>query len=235
MKKINKEIIHSIQFTEWHGKLDNKSHPKYTSSKHKYYYDIVLELFRSQNGLCAYTEVFLCPEENYQKSSWNDNGKVKSEVISKEYELCPQNGKINFEYSGQLDHFDPELKELKGWSWSNFFMCDSDVNHEKSDKAVDYILKPDSPEYDEFKLLEYNPRLHRFIANLELTEDLQIRVNKMIEVLQLNFEPIRKKREEKLNTRKDLVNFGLKSWKDDITEFPTAFKMMETMHQLGLL
>ena len=138
-----------------------------------------MNLFHCQNGLCAYTERRLCPKEYYEVSKWKD-GKYLSPPI-------PQ---IN----GQLEHFDESLKSKKAdeqgrkdWLWDNFFMVHSDTNTKKGAKSVDVILKPDSPDYDPFKLLAYSPETHLYFAHPDLEKSIQKRVNNMILILGINF------------------------------------------------
>jgi hypothetical protein len=182
MRKIDKTEILSTEYKKWEKELEkNKAkHPKYDSSvKEQFYNDVVMNLLFCQKGLCAYTEIQLCSQDSIQKTNWSD-GKYKSTV--------KQN-------NGQLEHFDETLKSKKtdkvgkkDWLWSNFFMVDSDTNIRKGTKEVDYILKPDSEDYNEFVLLDYNIDTHQFIANLSLSDEKRKRINRMLnEVLGINF------------------------------------------------
>lgn len=142
-----------------------------------------MNLFHCQKGVCAYSEIILCDDEYYQFELW-DNGKYCSHKP---------------EFSGALDHFDHNLKPTQSWLWSNFFMVSKDINDKhKREKAVDYILKPDLSDYDPFKLLEYDNQLHVFIANTDLDETLQKRINDMLEVLGINLSWIKKSRKNHL-------------------------------------
>ncbi|RDB05254.1 hypothetical protein [Runella aurantiaca] len=76
----------------------------------------------------------------------------------------------------ELYHFDASLKNGKAWLWDNLFMVLGKANNDKDDKPIDSILKPDSPDYDPFRLLEYDYELDELIPNLGLHEDEQKRI-----------------------------------------------------------
>lgn len=191
----------------------NEIHSQYNSSNNKYYYDVVMNLLHCQRGVCAYTERSLCDEAYYQLGCW-ENGKYQ---IKK-----PQ-------FSGALDHFDPNLKSTQAWLWDNFFVVDKDINDKhKINKAVDYILKPDSTSYNPFKLLEYDEQLHIFIANTDLDESLQKRINDMIELLGINLSWVKTIRRNHLRRIIEKIQFGIGNWQQeekDNEQFFTAFAM----------
>lgn len=219
MKKINKKQQLSTVYKKWENDLEEKNtdHPKYISSKGEYYIDIVMDLLRCQNGLCAYTEVQLCPIEFLTDNKWV-KGRYKENI----------DGKV---HNGQLEHFDESLKwkeksektttdnnvihQKKDWLWSNFFMVDSDTNNRKSTKAVDYIVKPDLDNYDPFILFDYSLITHMFTPNTDLTKTEQNRIRAMIEVLGINFSNVVDKRRQVLTRT---VNYPLISE----IQFPTA-------------
>ena len=144
MQKINKPCGLSPAYKAWEEDLENKkqAHPKYNSSKGKFYLDIIMQLFHCQDGLCAYTERRLCSKQLYEKNHWRE-GRYRNEKPSANME-------------GQLDHFDPNLKLKKSDStgkqdglWSNFFMDHSDSNTRvKGSNLVDKTLKHDEPVFD---------------------------------------------------------------------------------------
>lgn len=219
MRKIDKQCLLSTAYKTWEENLENTQtpHPKYKSSNAKYYQDVRMQLYYCQDGLCAYTEIRLCDEDIYAKHHWK-NGRYKSTNLTKQAQ-------------GQLDHFDENLKSKKGdtigkqdWLWDNFFMIDSEVNTRiKGSKPVDDILKPDSPTYSPFDLLEYD-EYHQFLPHRNLDHLTFERVKNMIEVLGLN--SIRRKREDYLLTTLNQLFSEDKKW-DDFTpkQFPTAFEM----------
>lgn len=218
MRRIDKTEILSTEYKAWEEDLEQRdhAHPLYTSSNFEYYLDIVMNLFFCQHGLCAYTEMQLCPKEDFDPRHWQ-NGRYKA------------SGKPH--YLGQLEHFDERLKAKKAWLWRNLFMVHSDINTKvKRAKAVDYILKPDSDDYDPFKLLEYNKSLHIFIANTDLPEDERKRINTMLETLGINFGPVRDRRERVLTRHFEMIDFEIASWDDTPDEFPTAFEMCKQEH-----
>ena len=209
MRKIDKTTILSTIYKQWEELLE--THPEYDSSKNKFYYDVMMNLFHCQDGLCAYTEQMLCIPDFYDTQNW-DEGIYKK----------PSNWSVK----GQLEHFDAKKKKEKGWLWDNFFMADADVNTKiKRTNPVDEILKFDRPDYDEFELLEYNSQGHIFIANTTLEESIQERINKMLFILGVNHEPVRTVREEYLEIQLRCILVELNTWNDvKINQFPTAFE-----------
>lgn len=180
MRKIDKSVILSTAYKNWEEQLEleGKPHPRYNSSKGEFYFDVAMNLLHCQQGLCAYTEVQLCNQAPIEPARWQ-----KGRYVG--------NGKKEFD--GTLDHFDESLKAKKDdaqgrkdWLWDNLFMVHTDVNNSKGIRPVDSILKPDSPDYDEFRLLDYDTDTRRYRANLSLQEAERDRVNQMIEILGLN-------------------------------------------------
>jgi hypothetical protein len=222
MRKIDKTTILSTAYKNWEELLE--THPEYDSSKNKFYYDVVMNLFHCQQGLCAYTEQLLCISDFYDAQHWQEGIYQKP---------------ANWSVKGQLEHFDATQKKEKGWLWDNFFMADTDVNTKiKRSNPVDEILKFDRPDYDEFRLLEYNSAEHIFIANTDLEESEQERINQMLFILGVNHEPVRTVRAEYLETKLKSILIELCSWENiKISQFPTAFEFCkrEILEQLILL
>ena len=208
MRKIDKSQQLSTVYQAWENGLTK--HPSYNSSNGEYYTDIVMDALRCQNGLCAYTEVQLCPPQYLTADNWKD-GRYKDTIERRVH-------------NGQLEHFDERLKwkdkanyEHKDWLWSNFFVIDSDTNIRKNDKAVDYILKPDSNDYDPFKLLEYSLATHYYIANTDLDEPKRQKITNMIEILGLNFPNVVDKRRQVVER---IIKYPLTEGVEN--QFPTA-------------
>jgi hypothetical protein len=222
MRKITKTCDLSTNYYNWEQALEaaNENHPEYNSSKGEHYWDIVMNLFRCQKGLCAYTEMFICSPGYYASDKWDADGKYVNPDAPKK----PQT-------SGQLEHFDSALKDDKAWLWKNFFMAESNVNTKiKHMKEVDNILKPDEDEYDEFQLLEYDSTKHIFIANTNLGKAKQDRVNKMIGTLGLNFDPVKERRRMFFKDKLKMIEFNVYTWDNiEIEEFPTAFAMIKAV------
>lgn len=220
MRKIDKNCDLSIVYKAWEADLEarNEAHPKYgnTKTKEEYYLDIVMQLHRCQGGLCAYTERLLCHKTHFRKSHWKDGKYVSAK---------PDN---NIE--GHLDHFDSNLKSIKtdakgrkDWLWDNFFIIHGHINSiVKGGKSVDDILKPDTKDYDPFKLLDYDFATHSFIPSKTLDNGKAKRIEKMLATLGVNYfnELRRSYLEEKLKT----ILTQSKSWDEiEAVEFPTAF------------
>ncbi len=211
MQKIEKSLTLAAEYKKWLDGINKKSiHPKYSSSNHRFYYDVIANLLWVQKGLCAYTELFLCDVKHLDKSNWK-NGKF-----------------TQFDFKGQLDHYDATLKEKKGWEWNNFFMIDSDVNRKKNDKKMSGYLKPDQEDYDPFYFLQYDFKTHNFIPNSLRTEKEQDKILEEINILGLNFQPIIDNRKSYITPLIDEVALGIKSYaavRKNLYQFYTSFEM----------
>lgn len=216
MRKIDKSIALSTEYKSWADGL-GEEHPPYNSSKHHYYTDIVMNLLHCQHGLCAYTEQQLCPSEYLTVEHWQ-NGRYVDQNTEKSY-------------AGQLEHFDERLKHKENdpdtkkqdWLWSNLFVVDSDTNNRKGSKPIDYILKPDTDDYNPFDFLEYSDETHHYIPNPKIRDedpDKWQRIDKMIDILGLNFPNLVDKRKVKIPMALEL---GIRVIEP---EFPTAFQFV---------
>ena len=210
MRKIDKTTILSTDYKKWEEALP-ESHPKYNSSKNEYYYDVVMNLFHCQKGLCAYTEMLLCELEPLNETIWQN-----------EKYPYPTDESL---FNGQLDHYDSTKKIAQAWLWDNLFMVDSDTNRRKRKKNIEDILKPDRENYDPFKLLEYNSQLNIFLANTDLEDGIQEKINHQLKnVLGINHPVVVRKRRI-IGILIDSILHGNKTWENiEITEFPTAFE-----------
>lgn len=195
----------------------DEPHSPYTSSNHRFYTDIVMNLLYCQQGLCAYTEVQLCPFSFLTPDNWAENGCYAGSAEVQ--------GKVN---EGSLEHFDEKLKlkpsdstsQPKDWLWSNFFVIHTDTNTRKGFKPVDYILKPDREGYDPFTLLDYSDETHQFIpkADGSLDDETRERIKRMLQTLGINFPNVVDKRRNIINR---LLGLGLDHLEN---QFPTAFE-----------
>jgi hypothetical protein len=215
MQKIDKTVVLSTVYQEWLNLLEQNqsSHGNYTSSQHRFYTDIAMALYHCQNGLCAYTERKLCEDGYFEAINWQDGS--YSDTLPKT--------------EGQLDHFDPTLKKEKAWLWDNFLMVLGKANNDKGEKPIDVILKPDAPNYEPFRLLDYDYDLDEFIPNLDLTDSEQKRVYTMIETLCLNAGYVKLYHKPFLKEIKANIELGRTiSWADvrEPKQFPTAFEML---------
>jgi hypothetical protein len=212
MRKIDKSVILSTKYREWLEEL-NKSNKPHPSSSDTYYCDVVMNLLYCQKGVCAYTEKFLCGRDLLTVEHWQDGKYVKNSR-----ESMP-------EKMGELEHFDPSLKEKKYWEWDNLFVILEAVNLRKSNKEVYEILKPDSRDYDPFKLLAYDYETHRFVVNPDIKDPDQIyRVTAMIKTLGLNFGSVKSEREEFFGEVRFDRGYSLPS---RIYQFFTAYEMIK--------
>jgi len=201
MQKIDKNYdeILSTKYKSWVDNLEKQSkmHPK----SRTYYDDVVMDLYRCQKGVCAYTEKFICPPSLYDKANWVD-GKYKSNDETANFK--------REDHEGELEHFNPDLKEKQYWLWDNFLMIHSKINSLKSDKAVVDYLKPDSADYSPEKYFDYDENTHRYIPNTDI-EDKAKRdeIQHMIdEVLYLNHGVARVDRENFINEIKQKKKNG---------------------------
>ena len=217
MRKIDKTKILSTVYREWEQGLESRGedHPKWRAD-YRYYLDVAMNLFYCQRGLCAYTEIRLCPSACFDPENWQEGKYYRAEKP---------------EFFGQVEHFDQKLKAKKAWRWSNLFMVQADINSSKvkGSGETDPILKPDTEEYDPYKLLEYNEELHLFIPNTDLPEALQQKITAMILTLGINFGPVKDRRERILNKHLAMIAFEKLTWDDWPDEFPTAFDMCKKM------
>jgi hypothetical protein len=178
MRKIDKTRILSRTYKGWVDKLnrDKVVHPQKNNT---YYYDVFMNLLYCQKGVCAYTEMFLCSDHLLDENNW-ENGRYNSKKPG---------------FLGELDHFDHQLKAGKYWEWDNLFVVLEKVNRRKGTKEVDKIFKPDTPGYDPMVFLEYNEKYDIFIPHKGIKDEIKKEcIQRMIEVLQLNFDPIRRER-----------------------------------------
>jgi len=213
MRKIDKTIILSKNYKKWVDALGDE-HPKYNSSQNRYYNDIRMSLLYCQNALCAYTEEELCDSYLIQDNNWNDDKYIT--------EIDNQN-LVN----GDLEHFDIALKEKQAWLWDNLFFVQGDINRKvKCAQSIQTILKPDSPEYDENKYLEFDYEKNMFIANQELTKKEKDDVECMIRTLGINANGFKRRRQ--INRLVKAFKFGLEL--DEPYEYITSWNM--TLQQL---
>jgi hypothetical protein len=201
MRKIDKDFtqINSTKYKDWVADLEAKNiiHP----ASRTYYDDILMDLYKCQNGVCAYTERYICIEELYNSSNWIDG----------KYKISDEEDFKRTDHAGELEHFDPELKNDKYWLWDNFFMIDSTINSRKSDRKVFTYLKPDLEDYTPEKYFDYDEKTHRFIPNTDIENENTIKeIQYMIdEVLFLNHGVIKNDRRDFINDLKQKIKLGL--------------------------
>lgn len=209
MRKINKsknKILSTI-YKDWVDKFnhDNVKHPQKNNT---YYYDVVMNLLYCQKGVCAYTEMFLCDSRFWKKNNW-ENGRYKYQKP---------------EFFGELEHFDHKLKADKYWDWDNLFVVLEKVNRKKWTQEVDEILKPDLPGYDPMLYLEYNEKYDVFIPNAGIKDEIiKKRIQYMLDVLQINFDPVRRERHRFL---KEVLKSQFMNEPIKIDRFFTAYQMV---------
>lgn len=225
MRKINKSCDLSTAYRFWEADLEarNLVHPKYNSSKGKYYMDVKMQLLRCQKGLCANTEKHLCDAEQYAAKHWH-NGRYNSANMGEGI-------------SGSLDHFDEKLKSKptdlfgrKDWLWRNFFVVDLEINNKKGTQVTDEIMKPDRSDFDSFLLMEYNLDKHLFQPKLDLSGEISERVKRMIDVLGIN--RVWYLRKQYFKEKLELIYSEIKTWDSvAISQFPTAFQMIRKEYE----
>ena len=190
MRKIDKnyDTLLSTKYKTWVDDLEvNKT--KHPSSR-TYYDDVAMELYKCQNGVCAYTERWICPQELYDSALCVDGKYISDD--SAEYQRV--------EHSGEMDHYDPHLKKNQYWLWSNLFMIDAKINSIKSNNQPLSYLKPDLEDYTPEKYFEYDENTHRFIPNTDKDETTRNEIQYMIDnVLFLNHGVIRGDRRDFIN------------------------------------
>ncbi|MEN2400818.1 hypothetical protein GKZ90_0013610 [Flavobacterium sp. MC2016-06] len=191
MRKINKNSpnILSKKYKDWVTDLEanNIKHPL----SRTYYDDVVMNLYKCQEGVCAYTEKYICVEELYDSKNW-----VNDRYVIANLKNCKRT-----DHCGELEHFDPNQKKEKYWLWENFFMIDSTINSRKCNNDIVPYLKPDLEEYTPEKYFDYDEITHRFVPNTDIEDDNQkLEIQNMIDsVLFLNHGVI-------LNERRNFIN-----------------------------
>ncbi len=123
MKKIYKELPENLpaKYKDWVLKEDKgeESNKNFRS----YYDNIILNLYKCQSGICAYTEKYICIPELYKDENWVEGNYV-----------IPDDAKFQrVDHLGELDHYDPANKKIQYWNWDNLFMIDAKINSIKSD------------------------------------------------------------------------------------------------------
>lgn len=191
MRKIDKnyDTLLSVRYKTWVDALEASS-TKHPLSR-TYYDDVAMELYKCQQGVCAYTERWICPSELFDSTLWVD-GKYRIDH-SAEYRRV--------DHAGEMDHFDPNLKNDKYWLWSNLFMIDAKINGIKSNEQPLEFLKPDLEEYSPEKYFDYDEENHLFVPNTDIEdENTRDDIQRMIDhVLFLNHGVVRKDRENFIN------------------------------------
>ncbi len=210
MKKIDKSILFSKKYQTWVSEL-TIPHPK-TSC---FYLDVVMDLMRCQNGLCAYTEVLLCHDSGWLVTeNWHDG-----RYITFTRKPC----------DGDLEHFNSRLKTNENWKWENLFVVKHEINTLKGYQDIDYILKPDAQDYNPFDLLEYNRETHMYVANRVKSHEDQMRIKEMIKILGLNNANIVKQRGEVIERAFEFNTINIEN------QFPTAFSMIKNEYEIRKL
>ena len=204
MRRIYKDKILSTYYKDWVDSFE-EGHKPYSSSN-VHYFDLKMSLFYCQKGLCAYTEERLCKPHLIEIDKWADGKYIKS--------------KQEVSTRGHIEHFDESLKKGKGWLWDNLFMVDGDINNKKGTKAVKYILKPDSTDYDENKYLQFDYETDTFFAHIGLSKKERDEVNYMIKVLGINDV---QRREDMVRELRDNLDMGIIP--NEPNEYITAWRM----------
>ncbi|MFN0050498.1 MAG: hypothetical protein ACKVOU_15365 [Cytophagales bacterium] len=219
MRKIDKSEILALSFQEdleEHSQKNNGIHPKYESGKW-YHKEVFFNLLYNQKGVCAYTE-FLIFDKYAEIPSYFENGRLKT-GISKDGIF------------GEVEHFDPSLKTLAGWSYDNLFIEVEHINRRKRDKPVHSFFKPDAYGYNPNLYLEYNFETHRFIPLDSLENDIKSKTDEMIDIVGINTQTIIDQRKSFLNRIKTDIKTGIKTFEyirhNEVYQFFTAFEMSE--------
>ena len=201
MRKIDKgdASILSKGYKNWVDKLEieAKVHPE---KDRRYYDDVAMNLYKCQQGVCAYTEMFICVPELYDTANWQ----------KKRYKIPDNTTYERVDHLGEMDHFDPSIKHNNYWLWSNLFMIHSSINSRKSNDPVVAYLKPDLDNYSPEKYFDYDENTHRYIPNIEIEDEVQkAEIQNMIDkVLQLNHGVVKNERRDFIESRKQKEKNG---------------------------
>jgi hypothetical protein len=195
MRKIDKaaDKIVSTKYKAWVDKLDAAG-TEHGNSR-TYYDDVAMNLYKCQLGVCAYTEMFICPHQLYDDANW-EKGR---------YKIPPGGEYSRIDHLGEMDHYDPQDKKLRYWNWDNLFMIHAKINGIKSNESVVSYLKPDLAAYSPQKYFDYDDQTHRFVPNTDIEDEVTVaEIQHMIDkVLYLNHGVVRNERRNYINSLKD--------------------------------
>lgn len=238
MRKIDKTTIFATKYQAWLAEelqlsVEQRKSYDNNAAQFKFYIDIVMNLFYCQNGLCAYTEEQLCPNNYYQPINWGFQ--FKKDIENQHHVFDETVFGSQKVFNGELDHFDESLKTERGWDWDNFFMIDADTNNRKGSKSIDCRLKPDNESYNPFAVFDYSSESHIFIVNTDFpveNEEDRKRLQHIIDnVLGINFPNLVEKRRKELSKRMKKLEFGIPLDENEENEFPTAFEFCKLISE----
>jgi len=201
MRKIDKSIdnLLSTKYKQWLNK--STADGNVPDGTNRYYYDdVAMNLYNCQSGVCAYTEMFICPMELYSETNW----------IEGKYKIADTTEYKRIDHLGEMDHFDAAGKKLNYWNWDNLFMIHAKINSIKTDRDTISYLKPDIAGYSPEKYFDYDGQTHRFIPNTEIDDPAMVdEIRDMIDnVLCLNHGVVRNERRDYINGLKDKQKRG---------------------------
>ena len=221
-QKNNKLATEFFEYIEKYKKDNNGKYPEYSSSN-KYYNDVYINLLICQNGLCAYSEMFIY--EYYEKCQKNDywkNGRYVGEKLK---------------IGADIEHFlAKSLCNLEcDWKWSNLFLVDTKINRDiKKNKPVYAFMRPDNPEYDPLKYLVYDIEMNFFVPKYTLDKETRVQVKEMLKTLGINSDGVWAKRKSKLQQYLEnaiLEDKNFASLKKEVKEFYTAFVLCKDIFE----
>jgi len=202
----------------------NNKHPDYnkdTKFKNKHYSSVFFNLLGCQKGLCAYSEAKISSINFLSNENWLDSFFI---------------GKIPNGIDGDIEHFNPDIKENEAWEWSNLFVVSTYINRKiKGRNKVNTIFKPDNFDYEPSKYMTFNFNTQIFVPLPKLEfENIEMfnNVKEMIKFLGLNSETVKSRRTDMLlDFKKDIEN-KCKTIeyieKNNLHEFFTAFEMCKS-------
>lgn len=212
MRKIDKTVILSEQYKKWLSEL-NIPHPSFEDSttRKKYYLDVIMSLYFCQQGLCAYTEKNIFSDEHiiFSVNNWKDGRYVLNKP----------------KHIGEIEHFDSNKKKEQAWEWDNLFMVLGKANTEKGQKVIDARLKPDNPDYNPHELLDYDVTKHIFTPNKSRFQSIEEQTKIAQSILNLGLNFVRGERIRFIDKIKKQIELGVETWDSiEIQEYPTAFE-----------
>lgn len=166
---------------------------------------------------------------DYDRELQSKNRKVKElirESLSKmQSGFCAYTER--FIENGTIDHFNPNLKHVDGFNFSNLFLVDAEVNNKRSEHlGVPVYLKPDEMNYNPEKYLIFSLVDFLFHANPKLDLDLQKVIELEIEMLGINLvKGIRKRRLEIVLRRLSSKEYLNTEIEDE--EYETAYNLAQ--------
>lgn len=126
------------------------------------------------------------------------NAKLKRALHFEQNHLCAYHEKYLGEKGGEVDHFDPTLKNTEEDNYNNWFLIDGQLNREKSQTWYQPILHPTAIDFEE--RLVYDSGYYRSAHPKDKA------TQNLIKLLKLNDEPLVRERIRYIKRKRKEIN-----------------------------